>query len=1145
MLFWLMLACTDSKQMNQETEQEEQQDLDQDGFLSSEDCDDSNSTINPSAAEICDGFDNNCDGNIDEDVKTTYYVDVDEDGFGSADISIEACSAPDGFVINGNDCDDGQALSYPGASEECDGIDNNCDGIVDEGSDILLYEDSDSDGFGDPNSYESACTAPESFVNNSTDCNDNNENIHPDQQEICDEVDNNCDGLIDNNTIDGEIWYRDYDADGYGTQDDTQESCSIPAGYVSASGDCDDNNPQTYPFAIESCDGIDNNCNSLTDEGALLQFFEDADGDGFGKLSSFVESCEAPSGYVANAADCDDQSNSIYPGAPEYCNEIDDDCDALTDENDAIDVHTWYADIDGDGYGDEALPYSSCTAPPSYVSTIGDCNDARPNVYPGAVETCTTVYDDNCDGNTNDDGAQGCTNYYLDEDEDGYGIANSMCLCFPQGEYTSLQDSDCDDALPFVNPGQHENCDTSYDDDCDGTTDLIGASNCTYFYHDFDGDGFGTSHKQCTCLPQGVFVAATGDDCNDEDGNINPDATEVCDGIDTDENCDGLADGSDAVGAISYFPDQDEDGFGDPNLPVIQCDPPPGHITDNSDCDDGRDSVHPDASETCLTAFDDDCNGSNNDEASISCLTFYSDVDQDGYGDENLAGRCLCYEEDDYTATIAEDCDDTTEDINPNKREDCLTSFDDDCDGDDNSLNALNCIEFYYDGDGDGYGISNAQCICTTSSPFTASQIGDCDDANAYVNPDYQSCGIMGNIDSSYFRATIDTNRNGTSTFILHSAVGDIDNDGILDFAYGDPYFDSPYVQGGVSAIYSGAALTGNLDFGHSTLDAYALFLGESINQSAGRRQTLIDINNDNSLDWLVGRGGQTMVLLGPVLQQSYTPSDTAYLFSYEIPNVFEGPLDWDQDGNIEILGLQSNNTYIFEAPFVSHDITANLGSASSKKPSVIDDFDSDGIQDIFFSDNTLVLGNSNHDLSQVDWTLSFSQGAKNLADPQYTEEFGDINGDGYLDLVRRDMESESVFNQYTGNYVVDGALHIVYGPILNYTGDIHTEYDARIIETVSNQHFGNSRNTIVLDIDGDQHDDIVFGFWRNGLYIFYGNIEPGEYNINNYDAKLSYSDNDYFLKDMGDIDGDSYDDFMFLGNYDAHDIHFIFGEMN
>ena len=168
------------------------------GYVASnDDCDDSDNTVYPGAPEICDGKDNNCDGQIDEGVKSTFYRDADGDGYGDPNVTTEACSAPSGYVTTGTDCDDTDATVHPGATEICDGKDNNCDGQIDEGVKTTFYRDADGDGYGNPNTTTQACSAPSGYVSDNTDCNDSNAAVHPGATELCDGVDNNCSGQID------------------------------------------------------------------------------------------------------------------------------------------------------------------------------------------------------------------------------------------------------------------------------------------------------------------------------------------------------------------------------------------------------------------------------------------------------------------------------------------------------------------------------------------------------------------------------------------------------------------------------------------------------------------------------------------------------------------------------------------------------------------------------------------------------------------------------------------------------------------------------------------------------------------------------------------------------------------------------------
>ena len=139
--------------------------------------------------------------------------------------------------------------------------------------------------------------------------------------------------------------------------------------------DCDDADATVYPGAPELADGLDNDCNGLVDDGTTV----DADGDGFD-----------------DTIDCDDADATAYPGASEVCDGLDNNCDGTPD--DGLALSTWYADGDGDGYGDDASALSACAAPSGYVATGGDCNDRAAGVNPGAEELPDDGRDQDCDG---------------------------------------------------------------------------------------------------------------------------------------------------------------------------------------------------------------------------------------------------------------------------------------------------------------------------------------------------------------------------------------------------------------------------------------------------------------------------------------------------------------------------------------------------------------------------------------------------------------------------------------------------------------------------------------------------------------------------------------------------------------------------
>ncbi len=161
----------------------------------STDCNDSDAAINPSATETHNSVDDNCDGNVDEGF-SEWFRDSDEDGYGDPSLSVFDTSKPNGYVADNTDCNDSVKTTNPGATQEYDGIDNNCDGNIDEGF-LEWFQDDDSDTFGNPDVSVFDTTKPTGYVADSTDCNDNDDSINPGLAEVPnDDKDNNCDQVF-------------------------------------------------------------------------------------------------------------------------------------------------------------------------------------------------------------------------------------------------------------------------------------------------------------------------------------------------------------------------------------------------------------------------------------------------------------------------------------------------------------------------------------------------------------------------------------------------------------------------------------------------------------------------------------------------------------------------------------------------------------------------------------------------------------------------------------------------------------------------------------------------------------------------------------------------------------------------------------
>jgi hypothetical protein len=312
------------------------------GYVStSSDCDDTAVGVNPAGSESCNGKDDDCNGKIDDGAKgsNTYAKDSDGDGYGDKTQTVSQCSPPTGYVLDATDCLDSDKAVNPGAAEVCNTKDDDCDTQVDEGVKTTFYVDSDSDKYGSAAGTKDACTAPTGYVSDKTDCDDTAVTINPGAPEVCNTKDDDCDTQVDEGVKN--TYYQDGDGDAYGVPTSTTTACSVPTGYAGTSTDCNDADKAVNPGAAEVCNGADEDCDNLVDDGVMLTFYGDVDADGYGTSSPTKQACSAPAGYASAPGDCDDRAPFVHPGVAETSKTAsDDNCDGTFAHTDGVTTFT-------------------------------------------------------------------------------------------------------------------------------------------------------------------------------------------------------------------------------------------------------------------------------------------------------------------------------------------------------------------------------------------------------------------------------------------------------------------------------------------------------------------------------------------------------------------------------------------------------------------------------------------------------------------------------------------------------------------------------------------------------------------------------------------------------------------------------------
>jgi len=596
-------------------------------------------------------------------------------------------------------------------ADGCGGVCGQCigDQICVNGRCEGVCNDNDGDGYGEG----SGCDGP--------DCNDNDEDINPEANEICGNgIDENCDG------IDDPCACPDNDSDGY-----TDSACG--------GTDCNDDDNTINPGAVEVCDGVDNNCANGADEGGvcpIVTYYCDNDSDTYydatadGTCNTY--NCTPAGCQAAQGDDCNDANADIYPGADEICgNGVDENCDGVDDP-------CACPDNDNDGYADSACGGT-------------DCNDSNDTINPGAFEVCDdSDTDENCNGlaDDNDPGATGQTIYYIDSDSDNYGSESDTGTGYcdpPAGVVTD--NTDCNDGDLSINPGAEEECGNGIDENCDGddSCPCITIQKRGIYYEeegfDLENDSGDTAccedNTYCvdggTCYASGTCrdIDSDGDEeyCNsafnrweevdsygfgDLSGTY-PSSTwrSYCD------NCVGAGRwnlGGEAVSPVicvncwDFCCGDDANEFVKTNAAETQtrC------------CDRDTDCVN--SAGTCI-ANGADCGGGEGVCNGVVCGIVCPDNDSDGYTNSTCGGS---------------DCNDSDEEIYPGATEVC-DGVDNNCANGVDEGGVCSSVTYYCDKDSDTYYNATADGTCNTYSCTPAgcqeAQGDDCNDSNPAINP--------------------------------------------------------------------------------------------------------------------------------------------------------------------------------------------------------------------------------------------------------------------------------------------------------------------------------------------------------------------------------------------------------------------------